>query len=166
MAGDPQSTIGGEEQEDPTLDALTAAVGPDDTVALRVRFDSFTVSGEYEFREIHRSLTRVGHAPGASTIPPPFLPASRVEHGEAVLCTSESLIWATKLIVPLEYPWEEVSVTAYSLALKDILGSRVAKRRKGAVEVWIDDGPTLTFVTEQSDAEKLAEHLDTVALSQ
>jgi DnaJ domain len=154
-----------EGQEDPTLDAFTSALAPNDAIALCLRFDSFAVSDEHGFREVHRSLTRIGHPTGASTIPPPFLPASRVERGEAVICTSESLIWATKLISPLEFPWEEVSVTAYSLALADILGAKIKSRRKGSVDIWIDDGPTLTFHTGRSDAERLCEWVDAVALS-
>jgi hypothetical protein len=36
-------------------------------------------------------------------------------------------------------------VTLYPAPFRDIVGATVRHRRKGAVDVWIEDGPTLSF---------------------
>jgi hypothetical protein len=96
---------------------------------------------------------------------PIFASASRAARGEAILSTAYSIFWTTRRVSPVDFPWEEVSVTAYSLAFPEILGSRVSGRRKDTIEVWIDEGPTVTLRTERSGAQRLSEYVDTAAAS-
>lgn len=152
--------------EDPTVDVLTAMIPSGETIALAAPFTQFASSGQYGFREMHRSVTRIAPTAGASSMPSLAGGAVTSAGGEVILCTADAMVWTTRRVTPVDFAWEEVSVTAYSLAFGDILGSRITSRRKGAVEVWIDEGPTLTFRLGPSDAERLSEYVDAAAISQ
>jgi hypothetical protein len=57
-------------------------------------------------------------------------------------------------------------VTLYSAQFRDILGAAVRHRRKGAVEVWVENGPTLSFRVRPEAAEALQAYVDQAAQSQ
>jgi hypothetical protein len=146
--------------DDPTVDVLASMISRGDRISLCFGYDSFSTSGQYGFREMHRSVPRIAGTLGSASLSSIPTSVSPVVRGEAILCTDDSLIWTTRRVAPVDPVWEEVSVTAYAVALVDILGSRVTGRRKREVQVWIDDGPTLTFRTGRSDAEILSAYVD------
>jgi hypothetical protein len=57
-------------------------------------------------------------------------------------------------------------VTLYSAPSRDILGATVRHRRKGVVEVWVQDGPTLSFRVTREATDALQAHIDQAAQSQ
>ena len=57
-------------------------------------------------------------------------------------------------------------VTLYSVLFRDIVGATVRHRRKGVVEVWVEDGPTLSFRVTREAADALQAHIDQAAQSQ
>lgn len=57
-------------------------------------------------------------------------------------------------------------VTLYSAQFRDIVGATVRHRRKGVVEVWVEDGPTLSFCVTPEAAAALQAHVDRAAQSQ
>jgi hypothetical protein len=146
--------------DDPTVDVLASMISRGDRIAFCVGYDSFSTSAQYGFREMHRSVPRIAGTLSLSSLSSIPTGGSPVVRGEAILCTDESLIWTTRRVAPVDPVWEEVSVTAYAVALADILGSQVTGRRKRDVQVWIDDGPTLTFRTGRSDADILSAYVD------
>jgi hypothetical protein len=151
---------GADPEDDPTVDVLASMIPRDARIAICVGYESFSTSGQYGFREMHRSVPRIAGAPSSSSLSSIPVNVSPVIRGEVILCTDDSLIWTTRRVAPVDPVWEEVLVTAYAVAIVDILGSRVTGRRKREVQVWIDDGPTLTFRTERSDAESLSAWID------
>jgi len=57
-------------------------------------------------------------------------------------------------------------VTLYSAQFRDILGATVRHRRKRVVEVWVEDGPELSFRVAPDAADALQAHVDQAAQSQ
>ena len=56
-------------------------------------------------------------------------------------------------------------VTLYSVHFDAVLGATVRDRRKGAVEVWLDDESTLSFHTTSSEVESLCSYIERAAAS-
>ena len=56
--------------------------------------------------------------------------------------------------------------TLYSAQFRDILGATVRHRRKGVVEVLVEDGPTLSFRVAPEAADALQAHVEQAAQSQ
>ena len=57
-------------------------------------------------------------------------------------------------------------VTLYSVPFRDIVGATVRHRRKGVVEVWVMDGPTLSLRVTPEAADALQAHVDHRAQAQ
>jgi hypothetical protein len=57
-------------------------------------------------------------------------------------------------------------VTLYSAQFREIVGATVRHRRKGVVDVWVEDGPTLSFRVTPEAADALQSHVDQAAQSQ
>lgn len=153
------------DREDPTVDVLTSLIPRGALIALCVGYATFSSSDQYGFREMHRSAMRIAGVAGSSSLPSISAGAGPLERGEVILCTADSLFWTVRRVAPADPSWVRVSVTAFALDLVDVLGSRVTNRRKGEVQVWIDEGPTLTFCTGRSDAEGLSAYVDATAAS-
>jgi catechol 2,3-dioxygenase-like lactoylglutathione lyase family enzyme len=81
---------------------------------------------------------------------------------ELVVCTQDALCWTASRV----RSDREDSVTLYSVPFGDILGASVRHRRRGVVEVWIDDGPTLSFRVGPDTADALKTRIDRAAQSQ
>jgi len=60
---------------------------------------------------------------------------------ELVLCTQDALYWTVSRVRTNR----EDSVTLFSVPFGEILGAAVRHRRRGVVEVWLEDGLTLSF---------------------
>ncbi len=155
-----------EQEDDLTVDVLASLIPSDAGIALCVGFGSFGSSGDYDLREVRRSVSRIADLPEMSSMPSLAAGARpAIEGGGAILCAGDLLIWTTRRVAPVDSIWEEVSVTAYALSFPDILGARTVGRRQDEVQVWIDEGPTLTFSTARLAAEKLSGFVDAAAVS-
>lgn len=58
------------------------------------------------------------------------------------------------------------SVTLYSVPFGGILGATVRHRHKGVVEVYIDNGPTLSFRIAPGEVDALQARVDQAAQSE
>jgi hypothetical protein len=81
---------------------------------------------------------------------------------ELVVCTQVALGWTASR---LDSDRQDV-VTLYTAPFRDILGAAVRHRRKGVVEVWVEDGPALSFRVAPEAADELQAHVDQAAQSQ
>jgi hypothetical protein len=81
---------------------------------------------------------------------------------ELVVCTQVALSWTASRV---RSDRQDV-VTLYSAQFRDIVGATVRHRRKGVVEVWVEDGPTLSFRVTPEAADELKAHVDQAAQSQ
>jgi hypothetical protein len=80
---------------------------------------------------------------------------------ELVLCTQDALYWTASRV----RSDREDSVTVYSVPFAEILGATVRHRRRGVVEVWIEDGPTLSFRVAPDSADVLQAYVDQLVQS-
>ena len=80
---------------------------------------------------------------------------------ELVVCTQDAVYW-TQSRARSE---GEDSVALYSLPFSDILGASVRRPPKGVVEVYIDEGPTMSFRVERDRADALQAQVDQAAQS-
>jgi hypothetical protein len=84
---------------------------------------------------------------------------------QIVLCTDELLLWSTSQVKSRGAVIEE-EVRAQVLSLDEVLGAAVAGKHGDAVQVWVDQGPTLAFhLDQQASAQMLQMYLDTAASS-
>jgi hypothetical protein len=90
---------------------------------------------------------------------PPLLTAPR---RELVVCTQAALSWTASRV---RSDRQDV-VTLYSAQFRDLIGATVRHRPKGVVEVWVEDGPTLSFRVAPEAADALQAHVDQAAKSQ
>jgi hypothetical protein len=150
------------EHGSPTVEVVASIVRGGADIVVCVPYNAVMTSGPYSFTEIHRSFLRA--VPSAAT---PFLAAARPAASTMILlCTEDALLWTTSHIAAADSVLAEEHVTAQWLAFADVLGCRVTSRRKGTLEIWIDDGPTLTFRVGPRDAETLSAYVESAAASQ
>ena len=100
--------------------------------------------------------------PALAEVSPHGPPLLTVPRRELVVCTQVALGWTASR---LDSDRQDV-VTLYSAPFRDILGATVRHRRKGVVEVWVDDGPALSFRVTPEAADALQAHVDQAAQSQ
>jgi hypothetical protein len=81
---------------------------------------------------------------------------------ELVVCTQVALGWTASRV----RSDREDLVTLYSASFREIVGASVRHRRKGVVEVWLEDGPTLSFRVTPQAADALQAQVDQAAQSQ
>ena len=79
-----------------------------------------------------------------------------------MVCTQVALSWTASRV---RSDRQDV-VTLNSAQFGDILGATVRHRRKGVVEVWVMDGPKLSFRVTPEAADALQAHVDQAAQSQ
>lgn len=148
------------DRDHPMVEVLASIVPDAGRITMCLPCSSVVVSGDHSFKELRRSFTRISPTAGAAAFP--VLGGARTvwSSGEIVLCTPDELIWTTSRITSVEGPWEQLTLIASSLAWVDVLGSRLTSRRRGTVDVWIDEGPTMTFRTTAADAGELVARVD------
>jgi DnaJ domain len=80
---------------------------------------------------------------------------------EVVLCSRDELAWTAS-----QYEGRGIDrVTLYSIPFTDILGAAVQDRKRDRVEVWINDGPTVSIRTRPREADALCEFIERAATS-
>ena len=84
-----------------------------------------------------------------------------IERSEIVVCTQDELSWTIS-----QYAGHGMDrVTLYSIPFTDILGAEVRGRKRDGVDVWIDDGPTVSIRTRPREADALHGYIERAATS-
>jgi hypothetical protein len=81
---------------------------------------------------------------------------------DLVVCTQDALHWTQSQA----HSEGEDSVTLYSVPFGEVLGASVRNRHKGEVEVYVDEGPTMSFRVETDEAEAFQARVDQAAQSE
>ena len=141
------------------VEVLAGLLPPEAEVRLCLTCRKFTCSGQYEFAYAAGTFWDVAtQALGAGG-------AHALREGprpELVVCTRHHLCWTQSRANGVRSD----AVALYSVAFSDILGATVRNRRKGVVDVYIDDGPTLSFRVRHQWAAELQALLDRAARSE
>ena len=151
--------------ENPAVEVLGELLPPDAELGLCLTCHGFSSSAPYPFAETtgvfpNRGSFRMNPALAeVSPHGPPLLTAPR---RELVVCTQVALNWTASRV---DSGRQDV-VTLYSAQFRDIVGATVRHRRKGVVEVWVEDGLTLSFRVAPEAADALQAHVDQAAQSQ
>ena len=151
--------------ENPAVEVLSELLPPDADLGLCLTCHKFSSSTPYPFAETtgifpNRGSFRMNPALGeVSPHGPPLLTAPR---RELVVCTQVALNWTASR---LDSQRQDM-VTLYSAPFRDIVGATIRHRRKGLVEVWVEDGPTLAFRVAPEAADTLQAHVDQAAQQQ
>ena len=151
--------------DNPAVQVLGELLPPDAELDLCLTCHGFSSSAPYPFAKTtgvfpNRGSFRMNPALAeVSPHGPPLLIAPR---RELLVCTQLALSWTASR---LDSDRQDV-VTLYSAPFRDILGATIRHRRKGVVEVWVEDGPTLSFRVTPEAADALQAHVDHAAQSQ
>jgi hypothetical protein len=151
--------------DNPAVQVLSELLPPDAELGFCLTCHGFSSSAPYPFAETagvfpNRGSFRMNPALAeVSPHGPPLLSAPR---RELVVCTQAALNWTASR---LDSDRQDV-VTLYSAQFCDIVGATVRHRRKGLVEVWLEDGLTLSFRVTPEAAGALQAHVDHAAQSQ
>lgn len=82
-----------------------------------------------------------------------------IKRSEIVVCTQDELAWTVS-----QYAGQGMDrVTLYSIPFTDILGAEVRGRKRDVVDVWIDDGPTVSIHTRSREADALRDCIERTA---
>lgn len=158
-------TAGHATPDNPAVEVLSELLPPDAELGLCLTCHGFASSARHPFAATtgvfpNRGSFRMNPALAeVSPHGPPLLSAPR---RELVVCTQHTLSWTASRV---DRDRQDV-VTLYSAQFRDILGATVRHRRKGVVEVWLEDGPELSFRVTPEAAEPLQAHVDQAAQSQ
>ena len=151
--------------DNPAVEVLSELLPPDAELGLCLTCHAFSSSAPYPFAE----TTGIFPNRGSFRMSPVFADLSH--HGaplltaprrELVVCTQVVLGWTASRV---DSDRQDV-VALYSAQFRDILGAAVRHRRKGVVEVWLEDGPTLSFRVTPDAAATLKAHVDQAAQAQ
>lgn len=146
--------------ENPAVEVLAELLPAAAAISLCVTYHDIASSGPYTFTQStgqfpHPSFFSTQEAWSGSSRGSP-LPAQRHDF---VVCTQDALCWTVSHVLSHRYD----RVTLYSVPFADILGATVRHRRKGIVDVWVDDGPTLSLHVEPDAADTLQAEVDRAA---
>lgn len=148
--------------ENPAVEVLSELLPPDAELDLCLTCHGFSSSAPYLFVETTGAFPNRGNfrmtTPVAEVSPhgPPLLTAPR---RELIVCTQDALSWTASRV---RSDRQDV-VTLSSAPFRDILGATVRHRRKGVVDLWLEDGPTLSFRVAPEAADALQAHVDRAA---
>jgi len=145
--------------DNPAVQVLSELLPLDAELSLCLTCHGFSSSAAYPFAETTGIFPNVGSfrmnaaAADVSGGGTRLLTAPR---RELVACTQVALSWTASRV---RSDRQDV-VTLYSAQFCDVLGARVRHRRKGIVDVWVEDGPTLSFRVTPETADALQAHVD------
>jgi hypothetical protein len=151
--------------ENPAVEVLSELLPPDAEPGLCLTCHGFSSSASYPFAEttgVFPNRTSFRMTPALAEVSPHGPPLMTAPRHELVVCTQVALSWTASRVDSER--WD--LVTLYSAQFRDILGATVRHRRKGIVEVWLEDGPTLSFRVLPEAADVLQAHVDQAAQSQ
>ncbi len=151
--------------DNPAVQVLSELLPPDAELGLCRTCHGFSFSAAYPFAETAGMFPNGGSFrlnPAAARVSPHGTPLLTTPRRELVVCTQVALSWTASRV---RSDRQDV-VTLYSVQFREIVGATVRHRRKGVVEVWVDDGPTLSFRVMPEAADALQAHVDQAAQSQ
>ena len=151
--------------DNPAVQLLSELLPPDAELGLCLTCHGFSSSAPYPFAETTGIFPSVGSFrmnPALAEVSPHGPQLLTAPRRELVVCTQVALSWTASRV---RSDRQDV-VTLYSAQFRDIDGARVRQRRKGVVEVWAEDGTTLSFRVTPEAADALQAHLDKAAQSQ
>jgi hypothetical protein len=152
--------------DNPAVEVLSELLPPDAELRLCLTCHGFSSSAPFPFAQTTGIFPDVGSFqinPAVAQLSGPQGTALlTVPRRELVVCTEVALSWTASRV---RSDRQDV-VTLYSAQFRDILGASVRHRRKGLVEVWVEDGPTLSFRVAAEAADALRAHVDQAAQSQ
>lgn len=149
--------------DNPAVDVLASLLPADASVRICVSCHGVRADEPYAFDEQAGVFPRPTPPPASSL---PIGAANRVytspiPRTEIVLCTDEALIWTrSEPIIAAGGRAETDAVTLISEPFAQILGSSVSNPHKGEIDVWIEDGPTVTIVVAPSESDALCAYID------
>jgi hypothetical protein len=151
--------------DNPAVEVLSELLPPDGELGLCLTCHGFSSSGPYPFAETtgvfpNRGSFRMN--PVLAEVSPHGPPLLAAPRRELVVCTQDALSWTASR---MDSDRHDV-ITVYSAPFRDILGATVRHRRKGVVEVWLEDDLTLSFRVASDAADALQAQIDQAAQSQ
>jgi hypothetical protein len=157
----------GDAEESAIVEALATILPPEREIGVCVAYSGFSSTQAWQFEQRTCSFLRVPPAVPASRLgrvtsmsPSQLIPTMKI-----VLCTREELLWTTSRVKAGDGVVVEEVVTACLAPVGQILGAKVTGRHEDVVDVWVEDGPTLSFHTEPAEAQALQAYVDTIASS-
>ena len=154
-----------ETPNNPAVQVLSELLPPDAELGLCLTCHGFSASAPYPFAETTGIFPNVGTfrmGPASADVSPHGSPLLTAPRRELVVCTQVALSWTVSRV---RSDRRDV-VTLYSAQFRDILGATVRHRRKGIVEVWVMEGPKLSFRVTPEAADALQAHVDHAAQAQ
>jgi hypothetical protein len=151
--------------DNPAVQVLSELLPPDAELDLCLTCLGFSSSARYPFAETTGIFPNVGSfrmGPASADVSPHGSPLLTAPRRELVVCTQVALSWTGSRA---RSDRQDV-VTLNSAQFRDIIGATVRHRRKGIVEVWVEDGPELSFRVTPDAADTLRAHVDQAAQSQ
>lgn len=149
----------------PAVQVLSELLPADAELGLCLTCHGFSASAPYPFAETTGIFPNVGSFrmnPASADVSPHGTPLLTAPRRELVVCTQVALSWTASRV---RSDRQDV-VTLHSAQFRDILGATVRHRRKGVVEVWVLDGPELSFRVTPEAADALQARVDQAAQSQ
>ena len=148
-----------EAKDSMVVEVLMSMLPPRAHIAGCARYVDFRASLAHPHREQHERFlrplaTNLGPSLGRGVLGSPANPPATT----VVACTDEVLLWTTSHFEGGDGVIVEERVTGHSIPLADVLGAAVRKRRH--VDIWVHDGPTLSFRMTADAATGLAEAVD------
>ena len=151
--------------DNPAVEVLSELLPPDAELGLCLTCHGFSSSAPYPFAETTGIFPNVGSFrmnPAVAHLSPNPAPLLTAPRRELVVCTHVALSWTASRV----HSDRQDVVTLYSAQFRDIVGATVRHRRKGVAEVWVVDGPTLSFRVAPEAADALWAYVDQAAQSQ
>jgi hypothetical protein len=143
------------------VEVLSGLLPQDATIEICLTLEEIEVSDQaYVFEEVSGSFDR----------PPPHRRARGDDQGVAywnqqnrpagrrqlVVCTGDALSWTRSSPRITEGYITGDDVRLLSVPMRILLGATVRDKRKGIVEAWIDEGPTLSIRVDRDEAASLS----------
>ena len=157
--------------DNPAVQVLSELLPPDAELGLCLTCHGFSSSAPYPFAETTGTFPDVGSFrmnPAVAQVSPHGPPLLTAPRRELVVCTQVALSWTASRVRSdrQDVVNRQDVVTLYSAPFGEIVGASVRHRRKGVVEVWIEDGTTLSFRVAPEAADALQAHIDHAAQAQ
>jgi hypothetical protein len=157
--------------DNPAVQVLSELLPPDAELGLCLTCHGFSSSAPYPFAETTGIFPDVGSFrmnPAVAQVSPHGPPLLTAPRRELVVCTQVALSWTASRVRSdrQDVVNRQDVVTLYSAPFGEIVGASVRHRRKGVVEVWIEDGTTLSFRVAPEAADALQAHIDHAAQAQ
>lgn len=145
------------------VEVLAALLPPGADIGICLTCVGVKSSGSYQCRERRGTFPGMRIDKGGVHGAGHYVQA--IERSELVLCTSDELLWTVTQYGGRGDSGFEDTVTLYSIPFEDILGAEAKGHKRDVVDVWIDDGPTVSIHTPAREADALSDYVERAAAS-